>query len=237
MKISYIVIIIFFLLFLLYFLPVTVKINFHNVNKNINYEAYLYILYVFKFVSYYGEFKSIKENDRLEMKLKTIFGIPIFSLIIDVANLTIYEKKPVIKYKIHKNSLFKLFHEEHNRKIFSINDVKKILHLAMINKHDFQNTYINTLKSLSIRKLNFNLEFGFNDAAFTSIVYGLINIIVYNLFSKIYYYSNFRNNPSFSINPNFGKLRLVTSFNCILDFRYGNIIINSIKFLKNFKRR
>ncbi|SNX55401.1 DUF2953 domain-containing protein [Thermoanaerobacterium sp. RBIITD] len=237
MNYLYIIAFFIFVIIMIYFLPLTIKIKFNSIGKNFIFDIYVYVLYFFKIGLYNMYYKSVDENDRLEIVIKTLFGIKLFNLVIDVANLTMKDKKPVIEYNIHRKSLFKIIHKKNNNKVFSFHDIKRILHTMYINKDNFYNTYINFLRTITFRKLNVEITEGFNDAALTSIFYGLINGILYPVVTHIYYNTKFLARPQISIKPYYGKTVLESSFDCILDFRYGNIIINGIKLIKNFKWR
>ncbi len=121
--------------------------------------------------------------------------------------------------------------------MLSLHDVHRIIDLFNSNKIMIYEMSKSIKKSIVIRKLRLNIDEGFNDAAFTSIVYGIINSVIYTLIVPVYCNIKFLSKPFISINPHFGENILKSDFDCILDFRYGNIIVNGIKFLKNFKRR
>lgn len=233
---SFYILLIIVLIIVIYTLPMTIKICFYNYGSNFILNIYLYILRFIRIGFFDINYKRIDENDRIEMSLR-LFGIKLLSTVVDVANLTIKDKKPVIKYEIHKAFILKFPKKTGEKKMFSFHDISRMSNLLYSNKNVIYETSLNIKKSIVIRKFNLNIKEGFNDAALTSILYGIINSVVYTIVVPIYCNIRFLNKPSISISPYFGRNILESNFNCILDFRYGNIIVNSIKFIKNFKRR
>lgn len=232
----YILLIIILIIIVIYTLPITIKICFNSCGSNFILNIYIYILRFIRIGFFDINYKRIDENDRMEMLLK-IFGIKVLSMMVDAANLTIKDKKPVIKYKIHKAFFLKFPKKVEDKKMFSFHDIYRMSNLFYSNKKVIYETSLNIKKSIVIRIFNLNIKEGFNDAALTSILYGIINSMVYTIFVPIYCNIRFLNKPSISISPYFGRNIFESNFNCILDFRYGNIIVNSIKFIKNFKWR
>ncbi|QSZ26478.1 DUF2953 domain-containing protein [Aceticella autotrophica] len=180
-------------------------------------------------------YKGVGENNRFEITIRTIFNIKLFNLIIDVADLSLKEKKPVIKYNLYTKFLFRLIHKKNKKKIFSFKDMKNILHIFKGNYCDFYVLTMNILNNIKFRKFNLSLEAGFSDASLTAILFGVINGIIYTALSLIYNNAKFTKEPLISIKPHYGKSLIDSSFICILDFRCGNIIIDGINFLRKFK--
>lgn len=233
---SFYILIIIILTVIIYILPITIKISFSNYDKNFILNIYIYMLRFIKIGFYDMNYKRIGEDDRIEMSLK-LFGIKLFSIVVDAANLIMKDKKPVIKYKINKVFFLKFFQKKNEKKLFSFHDISRIVNLFYANREVICEMSSNIQKSIVIRKFNLNITEGFNDAALTSILYGIINSVVYAIIVPVYCNTKFKDIPVISIKPYFGKNILESNFNCILDFRYGNIIVNSMNFIKNFKWR
>ncbi|AFK86898.1 MULTISPECIES: DUF2953 domain-containing protein [Thermoanaerobacterium] len=216
--------------------PMTFKMHYDNYGVNFILNIYIYIVRFAKIASLNVNYKRIDENDRVELSLK-IFGIRLMNVVVDIVNFTLKDNRPVIKYEVHKAFFLKFPQKSEKRKMLSLHDVHRIIDLFNSNKIMIYEMSKSIKRSIVIRKLRLNIDEGFNDAAFTSIVYGIINSVIYTLIVPVYCNIKFLTKPYISINPHFGENILKSDFDCILDFRYGNIIVNGIKFLKNFKRR
>lgn len=83
----------------------------------------------------------------------------------------------------------------------------------------------------NFHKLLWKTEIGFEDAALTGVITGIINIFKSNLFAML---NNRENKPKtihFKITPNFNSQILKTNIHCIFTIKIGYIIIARLKFL------
>lgn len=99
---------------------------------------------------------------------------------------------------------------------------------------------INLLKYMSgrleLRKINIDLSYGTGDAAYTGILYGIIQIISGNLFAAAVKYLN-ADYPVLNVRPNFQNKCFKLGFSGIIKARPVHIIIAYLKFRSKFKNK
>lgn len=229
----YILPLIMLFLIVVYFIPLTVKIDFKNDNICFDIETNIYMLFL-NIYSCKMNFKRADENDRLEIKINTVFRIVLYHLLIDTANLDFSSNG--IKYNIRKKSLFKK-QKENNKKIFSMHDTANIMSFINRNLIITAKAIHNFLKSIVFYKFDLFMFIGLKDAAYTAIINGFVCSVVYMGFMPVYNNSTFLVNPNINIKPFYGSNKLNTNFNCIFKIKCGNIIINGIKFLTSLRWR
>lgn len=104
----------------------------------------------------------------------------------------------------------------------------------------YKKPVINLLKYMSgrleLRKINIDLSYGTGDAAYTGILYGIIQIISGNLFAAAVKYLN-ADYPVLNVKPNFQNKCFKLGFSGIIKARPVHIIIAYLKFRSNFKNK
>lgn len=85
-------------------------------------------------------------------------------------------------------------------------------------------------KVIVIKEFNFHLECGFANPVYTSVAFGILNSIVWGIFSYISYQMSVANHK-INICPSFKEICFKTKFNCIFMISIGNIIYIGIQIL------
>lgn len=104
----------------------------------------------------------------------------------------------------------------------------------------YKNPVISLLKYMSgrleLRRINIDLSYGTGDAAYTGILYGIIQIISGNLFAAAVKYLN-ADYPVLNVRPNFQNKCFKLGFSGIIKARPVHIIIAYLKFRSKFKNK
>lgn len=90
-------------------------------------------------------------------------------------------------------------------------------------------------KCFIMRNLDFRLDFGTGDAAYTGIATGALNAFVYSVISVIHHNTKLRK-WSVNINPDFEKTRFDLVFDCICTTRLVHIIRMGLRAFKVYKK-
>lgn len=147
----------------------------------------------------------------------------------------------LIFFPIPIKIIFTYFEKTVTLKIFNIKiDILKLIKNKNINKSSkkFTKKNINYMNLLSIYtngkfkpliNIKIFITYGFNDAAYTGIIYGLLNAIFalqYQLISQIFTIKKY----DFKLNPNFKKNIFDFNLNCIIFISLANVIYIVIRF-------
>ena len=85
-------------------------------------------------------------------------------------------------------------------------------------------------KSIVIDKFYFQYYYGFEDAAFNAIAFGIVNGIVYNVYALISHHFKV-NNTNIKIAPDFNNHLKIIEFESIIKIRIADIITNALRLI------
>lgn len=196
----YFLLALFFIMLLLYFMPITVSID---INRN-------------------------NEDDKITIGLKTLYGLLTLSTEIPFLKITFVNGKPVLKYKVElanrkRSKLFTKFN-----KLMSIEEGESIFKRFKNNKYIIISITKYIAAKLKIRNFYLHLSMGTGNAALTGIAYGLIWIVIGSIMTFTRSFFNI-NEPKIAVAPIFGNAQLVVDFSCIISMKLGHIINAGIK--------
>ncbi len=201
----YALIAVFFILLLLYLMPVVISID----------------------------MKKNNDNDKITIRLKTLYGLLMLRSEIPFLIVSFENGRPTLKYKLEvpnrkRSRLWgkftKLLTLEEGENLYKRFKEKKNILLPVLR-------YVK--RRTNIREFELKLDFGLGDAAETGILYGIVWIVIGNMMMLIR--GNLGGNkPSISIIPVFAKIHLGVDFTCIISIKLGHIINAGIKAIPAF---
>ncbi len=83
-------------------------------------------------------------------------------------------------------------------------------------------------KSAVVEKFYFQYYYGFEDAAFNAIAFGIVNGIVYNVYALVSHHFKVKN-TDIKIAPDFNNHLKIIEFESIIKIRIADIMINCLK--------
>ncbi|WP_199880608.1 DUF2953 domain-containing protein [Bacillus massiliglaciei] len=117
-------------------------------------------------------------------------------------------------------------------------DVKEILEdLKTLTDHTIQFHRIlkKFMRTVRVQKFRWHSLIGTGNAAHTGTALGIFLTLKSFLVSLLSTYLSFQIAPQFSVQPDFQRRQLMTSFSCILQFRLGQAILTGIKWFRYWK--
>ncbi len=182
-------------------------------------------------ITIHVELLKNNHNDEIIIELKALFGL-----------IKLKREYPLISLKIDEEVALEISEEtegnfkkgiinEKNKKIELDNLVDKISSSMNLFKR-YKGVGDYAIKKISWKTLMWETEVGFEDAAATGLIVGLINILKTNVF--VYIKNNEIGFKKISLNaiPNFNSKIIKITLNCIFRIKVGYIIIAGLKFLK-----
>lgn len=189
--------------YLLYIMPIQIKIKFIRKNED--------DVFLIRYKSFYGL-----------INLK--FELPMFDIVF-------VNGKPALKYRaeIESNKTSKLF--KRISKIFTADDIKNIKKYFRHDPVLLKRLKEYWFNRMTIRNLRIIFKFGLIDAAVTSLLCGSAWIAIGTVLGVLK--SNLDlTTKEIKISPIFDKEAFETEFSCIINFRLGDIINTGIMVLK-----
>lgn len=183
----------------------------------------LFLLFVklnFKFIIEYGF------NNENFVKLRFYVIHPVLGINIKLNN------KEEKKEEITKNEPQKEEEIEKTSFIKKAKDVKKNFDII---KDTFSNSKQSIKKTINIKKLDLNIDFGLSDAALTGISTGVLWASVYSVFSVLTKIVTVHKH-NFKIDPIFNKTVFTVKCDGIIYARLVNIISAGFMLLKNYNK-
>lgn len=96
------------------------------------------------------------------------------------------------------------------------------------NRNKIRNLARSFQKSAVIEKFYFKYYYGFEDAAFNAIAFGIVNGIVYNVYALVSHHFKVKN-TDIKIAPDFNNHLKIIEFESIIKIRIADIITNCLK--------
>jgi hypothetical protein len=196
----YFLLALFFIMLLLYLMPVAVSID---VNRD-------------------------NENDKITIGLKTLYGLLKLKTEIPFLMLTFENGKPVLKYKVElanrkRSKLLARF-----TKLMSLDEGEGMYKAYRNNKYKIISITKYLSAKIRIRDLYLKLSIGTGDAAATGLLYGILWIVLGSVMT--YTRSCFNiNEPRITVVPIFGNVQFIVDFSCIISMKLGHIINAGIR--------
>lgn len=177
---------------------------------------FLFVKLNFKFVIEYGF------NNQNFVKLRFYVIHPVLGINIKLNN----------KEEISKNEPQKEGETEKTSFIQKLKDIKKNFDII---KDTLSNSKKSIKKTINIKKLDLNIDFGMSDAAITGITTGILWASVYSVFAVITKIVTVHKH-NFKIDPIFNKSVFTIKCDGIIYARLVNIINAGFMLLKNYNK-
>ena len=163
------------------------------------------------------------ENDFLAVRLKTLYGVIDHTFEAPLLDIVFINQKPALKYQLdletnRKNKLLKRIN-----KVFSDEDLQNVRRFFKGDRVLLLRLLHYWREKLLIQDFSFVFKYGLQDAALAAILYGLIWAVLGALLSLASNNLNF-SAKDISVIPHFDSESYSIEFNCIIKFKFGDII-------------
>ncbi|KNF07431.1 protein of unknown function DUF2953 [Gottschalkia purinilytica] len=191
----------------------------------------LLILLIFSYVVINIESNIYGKDSYLKINFMILKGLIKFNYEIPFLDIIWGRNEPILKLKssIEEKSTNKKI--DYQKDYLDFKEILKKLEIIS----DYKKIYIDSveyiLKKIRIKRINWNTEIGVSDAAITSILYGIINIIKVFII-QIFFGDKEVEELYVNIIPDFGKTIFKADFDCIIKIKLVDIIIGGYKALK-----
>lgn len=174
------------------------------------------------------EINREKENNKITIGLRTLYGLLKLKTKIPFLNITFENGKLALKYKVEvanrkRDKLFARF-----TKLFSIEEGESLYKAYKNNKNKFAPLLGYIAKKAKITDLKFKLHMGMGDAAASGVLYGIVWIIIGSVVTISKSCLNI-NEPRITVVPVFNRIQLSFDFSCIISMKSGHIINAGIR--------
>jgi hypothetical protein len=176
-----------------------------------------------------------QDNDDLNVKISTFFGLASYKISIPVLKVDDASAAIVVKEEQHSA----ISDSEKTGKItpeIILRDLRKVIDFLehVIGFHKIVKRF---LRKMSMTKFLWKSSFGVGDAAVTGTLVGAAWGIKGTALGIISHYINLRVDPIIEVHPNFQKLTSHTELSCIFSFRLGYAILAALQIVKHWKKR
>jgi len=171
-------------------------------------------------------------NDEIVIEFIALYGLIKYKREYPLLSLKLMKEDMPVELRQESEANFTNKHLNEDVNIFKLEDIIKKVKLSnkLLKKYNKVFKYI--IRKVSWKILILETEVGFDDAAITGFIVGILNIINSNILA---YLENKKYNFKricLNAKPNFNSNVINMTLNCIFSLRIGYIIIAGFKFLK-----
>ncbi|MDB5083929.1 MAG: hypothetical protein JWN30_815 [Bacilli bacterium] len=189
----------------------------------------LCIIVAFLSIQVMVHYKRDAENDRIELKFRTIGGLVHYQLAFPVADISRNKGNAAITAKIKGGA------DQENLSgelalgwTYIQNAIEKFREIWR-GFGTFRDDVLYQLKIFRVYDLHWKTEFGVGDAAATGTLAGFAWAIKGNVMGIISHFFSLCEKPNLEVKPAFYKTGFSTDVSCIIKFRLGDAIVAGVK--------
>ena len=179
-------------------------------------------------------FQHVHQNDELVIKCSAWFGLIHYTINIPVIRVDVESTSVKVKEKTGMSDQTKT---ETNKRFTPDDFIQSLKNMKYILEHvvDLQKIIRHFLKKIQVKQFRWRSMIGMGDAAHTGVIVGACWGIKGSIIGLLTNVLHFKEEPFFSITPDFQNQNAETAFSCILQFRIGQAIVTGIKLLRYWK--